>query len=54
MAIDIKLESEIILFKSVECAEIEGMDPEDCGVVFEAVANCFDAIGSEQHRVSNG
>jgi hypothetical protein len=32
----------LIVFKILEYAEIGGMEPEDCGTVFEAVGNCLD------------
>jgi hypothetical protein len=32
----------LIVFTILEYAEIGGMEPEDCGMVFEAVGNCLD------------
>lgn len=35
----------LVLFKILEFAEIGGMAPEDCGLLWESVSNCLDEVG---------
>lgn len=40
--------AKLVLFKILEYAEIGGMATDDCGLVYEAVSNCFDSICVEE------
>jgi len=40
----------LILIKILEYAEVGGMTPEDCGVVFEAISQCLDEVCNEDHN----
>ena len=40
--------AKLVLFEILEYAEIGGMAPADCGLVYEAVSNCLDTICVEQ------
>ena len=43
----------LILFKTLEFAEIGGMAPADCGLLFESVSNCLDELCASEDDESS-
>ena len=46
--------AKLVLMKILEYAEAGGMEPQDCGTVFEAVSNCLDSVGDDPEVVLSG
>ena len=44
----------LIVFKILEYAETGGMAPEDCGITYEALSNCLDAVGKHPDEAMSG
>jgi hypothetical protein len=44
----------LIVAKVLEYAELGGMEPEDCGIAYEAIDNCFMAVGHDPEVALSG
>lgn len=44
----------LIVMKILEYAEAGGMEPNDCGVAWEAINNCLTAVGDDPEATLGG
>lgn len=46
--------AKLIVKKILEYAELGGMEPEDCGVAYEAINSCLMAVGDDPEVALSG
>jgi hypothetical protein len=44
----------LIVAKVLEYAELGGMEPEDCGIAYQAIDNCLMAVGHDPEIALSG
>jgi hypothetical protein len=44
----------LIVAKVLEYAELGGMEPEDCGIAYQAIDNCLIAVGRDPEIALSG